>query len=280
MAINVQAQGGLFGGPFEIRDAPGRGLGLFATTTIFQGQTIISEIDRISVYRHLWDLNPIAEVQKLEPWQKAHLSALHGRDPVPGAAWNPPASGVWQDTDYANVLDNNAFDIKGSTGQWPFRAIFHIICRINHSCLPTAVGKLTILLGTDSGSFATSRVDMTVRACTTIHPGEEITLDYHPSFRWESALERYAWLRDNRGFHCECAICNGKTQMSKNSDKRRHELQHHIDVVRPASRNVIAMSRYEEADRYVKLVEKEFGGVEPPSRGGMCRIADYRLVKA
>ncbi|KAF6808390.1 TPR domain-containing protein [Colletotrichum musicola] len=198
---------------FTIRQAAGKGLGVFASQPILAGQRILAE-------RALLTLTaPDGSGSIL---RQAHALTQAGRDSLLSLSSNPSKSGVlswaeslWQSRSapgrtalnhaILNIFRNNNFDIGGSV-----RALFPGVARLNHSCVPNAQGNFNGNLG-----------QFTVHATRDIAADEEVTISYLDEHLGLQEA-RMGSLKDGYGFDCGCPACDPKT--SEAGEARRAEV--------------------------------------------------------
>ncbi|KAF2754718.1 TPR domain-containing protein [Pseudovirgaria hyperparasitica] len=195
---------------FAIRQATGKGLGVFASQQIRSGQRILSDRALLTISASKTDI--LSQVTLLP---KLDVAALLG------LSQNPAKSGVlsWLESIWRsksapsntrlnhtilNIFRNNNFDIGDDV-----RALFPRVARLNHSCVPNA-----------QGNFNRALDKFTVHATSDIQSGEEITISYlddHLALR----ANRQSKLLDNYGFVCGCRACDKTLPESAAREARR-----------------------------------------------------------
>ncbi|KAL2883715.1 hypothetical protein SGCOL_000861 [Colletotrichum sp. CLE4] len=209
---------------FIVRQAIGKGLGVFASRSIATGQRILTDQALLTITSS--DSNSIL--------RQAHLLSAAGRDSLLSLSINPSKSSVFswlesiwrsksapQDTvsnhTILNIFRNNNFNIGNQT-----QALFPRVARLNHSCVPNAQGNFN----KDLNAF-------TIHATRKIEPEEEITISYldeHLGLR----QSRQTALHDGYGFTCGCSACSSTTS-SEAGEVRRAEIQRKLELFAEAA---------------------------------------------
>ncbi|EXF74301.1 TPR domain-containing protein [Colletotrichum fioriniae PJ7] len=204
---------------FTVRQAIGKGLGVFASRPILTGQRILTDQALLTITSS--DSNSIL--------RQAQLLSTAGRDSLLSLSTNPSKSSVFswlesiwrsksapQDTvsnhTILNIFRNNNFNIGNQT-----QALFPQVARLNHSCVPNAQGNFN----KDLNAF-------TIHATRNIEPEEEITISYldeHLGLR----QSRQTALHDGYGFACGCSACSSTTS-SEAGEVRRAEIQRKLEL--------------------------------------------------
>ncbi|GKT55266.1 SET domain-containing protein 5 [Colletotrichum tofieldiae] len=186
---------------FAIRQAAGKGLGVFASKPILRGQRILTDQALLTISSS--DSSSII--------QQAHLLSTAGRNSLLSLSMNPSKSSVfsWLESIWRsksapqntvsnhtilNIFRNNNFNIGNQ-----IQALFPQVARLNHSCVPNSQGNFNKTLNA-----------FTIHATRDIGNEEEITISY---------LDEHLGLRDSRqsalqagyGFVCDCSACNPTT---------------------------------------------------------------------
>lgn len=184
---------------YTVTPIPGKGKGVLATQSITPGTEILSEPPLFTTAT----LSNPATIEKdlgaivrslPKDSQRAFLS-LHNN--YPGAG-DP----------FSNIIRSNGYPCGPNSD---VGAIFPLVARLNHSCLPNA-----------QHAFDTKRNLMRVHAVRPIRPDEEITLSYTtggPSDVRKANLKQYF------GFHCRCEICDLPAARQRESDERYERMQ-------------------------------------------------------
>jgi len=217
----------VFIGPVEVREAPGKGRGLFATRDLAPGELVLvcapllyaaseGEGDIPSTE----EMAARLETEALGATARAWLAGLHAGDeyaspkPLPPLGAPLAAGGdaatlteeeVAREARFAvcalNVYGEEAQDLaasaargegaSGHLGLWPEFAL------LNHSCAPNAANW-------------TVGDRMVVRAAAPIPKGGEVLINYLGRGALKPCSERLLDLRDGYGFACGCARCNAE----------------------------------------------------------------------
>ncbi|KXH47495.1 TPR domain-containing protein [Colletotrichum nymphaeae SA-01] len=209
---------------FTVRQAIGKGLGVFASKPILTGQRILTDQALLTITSS--DSNSIL--------RQAQLLSTAGRDSLLSLSTNPSKSSVFswlesiwrsksapQDTvsnhTILNIFRNNNFNIGNQT-----QALFPQVARLNHSCVPNA-----------QGNFHKDLNAFTIHATRNIEPEEEITISYldeHLGLR----QSRQTALHDGYGFTCGCSACSTTTS-SEAGEVRRAEIQRKLELFAEAA---------------------------------------------
>ncbi|KAG6833047.1 hypothetical protein H0H87_012058 [Tephrocybe sp. NHM501043] len=158
----------------------------------------------------------------LGEWENAYLRPCFGRlDPDQQAAFLDLANAHKEDGTgpILGVIRTNGFEVAGVVDPEPhnggeYAAVCKIMCRINHSCSPSADRLF------DVPSFA-----FQLRATRSIKCGEEIFVSYCNVL--EPASSRQAYLA-SYGINCACTSCASPTAFS---DARRLALRASIEAI-------------------------------------------------
>lgn len=175
---------------YEIRDVPGKGVGLFATRDIDVGQLILAENPLFTASS---PTSIVEAVDRLSDEDRAGFFAL--RDNHRPDAPSP-----------VTIFKTNVFSL--GAGSSLEGGIFPIASRINHSCLPNVHHNWNPTLGKG-----------TIRAISPIGSAQEILTTYIG--RQASRAERQAHLRSRLRFECTCKICVGADDPESNIRRTR-----------------------------------------------------------
>ncbi|KXH67090.1 TPR domain-containing protein [Colletotrichum salicis] len=209
---------------FTVRQAIGKGLGVFASRPILTGQRILTDQALLTITSS--DSNSIL--------RQAHLLSTAGRNSLLSLSTNPSKSSVfsWLESMWRsksapqdivsnhtilNIFRNNNFNIGNQT-----QALFPQVARLNHSCVPNA-----------QGNFNKDLNVFTIHATRKIEPQEEITISYldeHLGLR----QSRQTALHDGYGFTCGCSACSSTTS-SEAGEVRRAEIQRKLELFAEAA---------------------------------------------
>ncbi|KAG5654552.1 hypothetical protein H0H81_000077 [Sphagnurus paluster] len=206
------------------------GLGMFATRDLSMGDHILTErplmvtptcISMPNFARRLagkTDSQRSAEI--LNEWEKRFLRPCFMRmDPEAQAAFLDLANSHTQDGSgpILGIIRTNGFEVANVVDPEPngeYAAVCKIMCRINHSCSPSADRLFDI----PSFSFQ-------LRATRSIKEGEEIFVSYCDVL--EPAADRQEYL-ESYGIVCICNPCLPDTTAS---DQRRLALRESINAI-------------------------------------------------
>lgn len=183
---------------YKICESPGRGMGFFANRLIKRGELIISEKPLVTLTNGFVIANTLEQrIEKLSQAEKDLFYSLSNSWP----SISPRCMGIFK----TNALP---LGVDSPTG-----AIFPIIARSNHSCLPNA-----------NHYWNESKGLETIFALKDIENNEEITLSYCDSYTDKQA--RQAQLKEGFIFDCKCEICSIEDKIAqKRSDIRRNILK-------------------------------------------------------
>ncbi|KAK1976401.1 TPR domain-containing protein [Colletotrichum cereale] len=266
---------------FAIRQAAGKGLGVFASKPILRGQRILTDQALLTISSS--DSGSIL--------QQAHLLSTAGRKSLLSLSVNPSKSSVlsWLESIWRsksaprstisnhtvlNIFRNNNFNIGNQ-----IQALFPQVARLNHSCVPNSQGNFNQALNA-----------FTIHATRDIGKEEEITISYldeHLGLR----DSRQSALQDGYGFVCGCSACNPAT--SEAGEARRMEIKDRLERFAEAASedpndefemmlalldayDVEAIRGREVSTMYVAAAQKAFD-LERPEKGQGLALTGLRL---
>jgi hypothetical protein len=225
---------------FEVGTTPDKGRGIFALVDIPKGKRIIQEAPLLVVKE---DRYPIPErmdkriseaLKTLSAEDRAIFHSLHNAFP------DRPCK-LWE------TFQCNCFPLG------PDIAVYATLCRINHSCNPSAYHSWNANLGMQ-----------TVHAIRDIRKGEEITITYGVGDILTRA-ERREYLRQGYAFECACELCGASDVEVAASDGRRREIKAlfaaNDDDVRP---EMTPDAVLQDCLRLQHLRELEYGSADNP----------------
>jgi hypothetical protein len=205
---------------YEIREIPGKGMGLIASTFIPRSTLIMANTASIMTdYRAFNDLNE-EEYTTLQAAAVAHLPAPHQSLILNLSAHDPNAAATLPRHQLVErIMATNSFDIDPLSDDDldqdnSFFTLFPDISRMNHDCRPNAE---YLFLGARGGLV------QTIRAARDIYPGEELTVSYLDPLQIRA--RRMARLKNNWGFDCDCAACTLTGKRAQESDRRVMAIQ-------------------------------------------------------
>ncbi|SPQ22831.1 7e59549a-6beb-4047-8fcb-2e89e6e6e9e0 [Thermothielavioides terrestris] len=195
---------------YEMREIPGKGMGLVATEHIRRGDLILANTASLMIdYRAFNELTE-AQYTELQAQAVSSLPSAH-RAALLNLSTHSSRDGL-ADAELVNkIAATNSFDID----PWPddtdqhhsFFVLFPEIARLNHDCRPNAEYR-----------FEHAALAQHVHAARDIAPGEELTLSYvNPLMTRAQRLQR---LERNWGFRCGCPLCALPPARAAESDAR------------------------------------------------------------
>ncbi|TDZ39448.1 SET domain-containing protein 5 [Colletotrichum spinosum] len=190
--------------PYEVKEIPGKGLGVVANAAIRAGEVVMREYPRIlqtasaDVLEGLergevmWVLEEgFVRLPREDQARIFDLARSTGGHPV------------------EDVIRTNTFGV--TFNNVTHHGLFPGIARINHACKPNAVTR-----------FSQTTLALDVVAYRNIAPGEELSISYSPlnmlSHDRRRALREW-------GFNCTCALCSSPAPVLAASDARRGRVQ-------------------------------------------------------
>ena len=178
-------------GPYNIKEAHGKGQGVYASEDIPRGTRIL--VDKpFFVVTKPYNLSTIMD--KFE-----HMSFTRRKSYMQFSCPDRPDDK--QMSDVSRIFEANCFNIGYSA------AIFQTGTRFNHSCLPNTYY-----------SWSEARQELVFQAMIDVKQEEELTIAYGRSFL--SHRERRSELR-NYNFRCTCPACQLDTPFGQASESRR-----------------------------------------------------------
>lgn len=199
---------------YDLKEFPGKGMGLVANQFIPRGTLIMANTASIMIDYRVFDeltrdqykLLQMHAVDSLPPSHRAHLLALSTH----GLTFTSHVDLV------EKIGETNAFDIDPDEDDeiqdHGFFVVFPEIARLNHDCRPNA-----------DYYFDHSALTQFIHATRDIQPGEELTLSYiNPLMQ---RVARVAKLSRNWGFQCACTQCNLPHARADASDARIRQIK-------------------------------------------------------
>lgn len=200
---------------YEMRELPGKGMGLIATAPIQRGEQIMANTASLMIdYRAFHELTKpqytalqAHAVDNLPPAHRALLLSL--------SAHTPQTSHLTHTQLIDKIASTNSFDIDPDDDDpdqhHSLFVLFPSIARMNHACRPNAEYR-----------FDPPTLSQAITAARDIRPGEEITLSYiNPLL---PRTRRVAKLQKNWGFACDCAACTAPDARAAESDARVEQI--------------------------------------------------------
>ncbi|KAL8278363.1 hypothetical protein RQP46_009255 [Phenoliferia psychrophenolica] len=226
--------------PFTVSEAPGKGLGVFASRDISAGEVIIRErpilllSNESGTEEHNYDPGHLlrAAVASLSDSSRRKLLDLKNAFGNENGSDKDLLQGIFttnSDVAILGIGDVELAPVKSSAVFAP------TIARFNHSCTPSASFHF------DSQQFAGA-----IRVLREIKSGEEITISY----TWTSytRAERQSFLSRVHFFDCTCIACSLPPEFARESDRRRR-------MVTDIALNFKELSQTLSWDDFVRRVE-------------------------
>lgn len=182
-------------GCFEVKELPGKGMGVVASIAIEKGTVIMSEsplfllLASTPMPTSFPALDALIAAQGLSPSTTLAISKLANFYPTTSVH---PAVGILQ----TNSLPVTMRDAEGKDKR--AGGLFETVCRLNHSCVPNARARWERGLG--------GRGEMRVKALRRVEGGEEVTISYGV----ESGE-----LKGKFGFDCDCEKCGQQQHLDE-----------------------------------------------------------------
>lgn len=185
---------------FTMKEIPGKGQGVVASTKITKGARILAESPLFTVSRternmEILEASITRQVQRLDEKQRQHFFELHDCHGNRFA----PEMGICR----TNVLPLGTDAAEGG--------LFLQASRINHSCRHNSQNTWNEKLG-----------QITIHAFRDIEEGEEITISYLDGH--EKYADRQRLLESSFRFHCSCELCTTPLTDRVTSDERREKI--------------------------------------------------------
>lgn len=184
---------------YKLCESPGKGMGIFANRDIARGELIIAEKPLVTYCQtsenYMKATDELEKIfEKLTKTDQETFYSLHN-------SWPMLASKC------LGIFKTNALPLGVDS---PVGAIFPVISRINHSCLPNV-----------NHYWNESKGMETIYAMKDIPANQEILTAYKDPFCDKTT--RKALLMESFNFECKCEICSIEDKMKqKQSDIRRN----------------------------------------------------------
>ena len=233
---------------YEMRELPGKGMGLIATAPIRRGDQIMANTASLMIdYRAFSELTKAQytslqshAVDHLPPQHRALLLSLSTHTTSPSHLSHPDL--------VDKIAATNSFDIDPDSDDpdqhHSFFVLFPSIARMNHACRPNADYR-----------YDAPTLSQSIHAARDIAPGEEITLSYINTLLPRD--ERLAKLQRNWGFSCDCAACTADAARARESDDRVAQIARLKDELRDWDKESGTRACPEMAELLVALYEME-----------------------
>ncbi|KAK4232036.1 hypothetical protein QBC38DRAFT_143525 [Podospora fimiseda] len=252
---------------YDMKEFPGKGMGLVATEHIKRGDLIMANTASLIIdYRAFEELTK-EEYTQLQAAGVDYLPKAH-RDAVLALSTHDGADRTHIER-VDKIAATNSFDIDPDEDDeiqdHGFYVLFPEIARMNHDCRPNA-----------DYFFDHDTLAQYIHAIRDIFPGEEITLSYiNPVMKRKARVDK---LQRIWGFQCGCRSCTQDKVRVEASDlriRRIKELSNELQDWEPQSRANPAMaelmiSLYEQEKLWGSLYEAyvfaaiEYNGVGDP----------------
>ncbi|KAJ4304129.1 hypothetical protein N0V88_001739 [Collariella sp. IMI 366227] len=199
---------------YEMKEIPGKGMGLIAKDFIRRGDLLIANTASLMIdYRAFNELTEeqytTLQLHAVNNLPKPHRATILNLSPH-----DPDTSGLTRQDLIDKIAATNGFDIEPDDDDedqhHSFFVLFPDIARMNHDCRPNAEYRY------EHPTFSQS-----VRAARDIFPGEELTLSYINPLM--SRAERMAKL-ETWGFRCTCPLCSLDGARAEESDARIEQI--------------------------------------------------------
>ncbi|CAP62077.1 uncharacterized protein PODANS_5_450 [Podospora anserina S mat+] len=188
--------------PYVMREVPGKGKGLIATSKIPKGTRILSEaplfqVSSVEIRPDVLEALIVSELHHLTKDQKrAYVSLRNSYSKESGVR---PIFGIAK----TNVLLFGTHEPEGG--------LFLEMSCMNHSCRPNT-----------HYNWNNKTERLTIHALRDIQDGEELTVSYMT--QTGPRVHRQKFLEDCFFFHCECELCGLSPGASEESDMRLLEI--------------------------------------------------------
>ncbi|KAF9361827.1 hypothetical protein BGX34_006874 [Mortierella sp. NVP85] len=203
---------------YIVKDTPDKGKSMFAARDIKRGELIIAESPLVYIPEHN-EAESIRAVEALSKKNKKYFYALHS---------------VYSEDEMSliyGIVRTNAFPLGPDS---PDSAVYRVISRINHSCVPNVKHKWNPTTGKEH-----------VTAIKDIPEGSEILTAYQSPLK--TRAERHHALRAFR-FQCQCPLCTSETSDEYDMAIKR------IEVCSKLIETACAANRPRDSITYVREV--------------------------
>ena len=195
------------GSIYAVREIPGRGQAIVATSKILKGSRILAEHPLLTIPRRSTDLEAIErlvkdQLEKLDNDQRRSFFKLFNAHP---GRYN----------EIIGIVKTNALPLGPSAAEG---GIFLQSSRINHSCSHNA-----------QNTWNEDAKKLTIHAFKDVEEGEEITIAYlNESQDWAS---RQKALKEAFNFVCSCELCSLPSTLRHDSDQQLAEISRLDDSI-------------------------------------------------
>lgn len=219
--------------PFEVKEIPGKGKGLFARADISKGTRILCEKPLLTFE----SMSP----KHLEPTLAGKLKAMTKTEQRQFFSLHNNFPGRYV---LSGIVKTNALPCGPGSSMG---GVYPAICLINHSCLANS-----------HNNWNDNEKHETIHAIRPIKAGEEITIPYDHG---GPSTTRRAFLKEAFGFDCKCSTCMLPPLELRESDARRLAIERLDDSIGDPSR-MLAKPAESLGDclSLLQTLEKEFDG--------------------
>ncbi|EED12492.1 SET domain containing protein [Talaromyces stipitatus ATCC 10500] len=218
----------------EVRESPGKGLGVFAKDNIPRGTRILAESSLLKVENDNPDAKKILQAfEDLTPSQQSSYLELHRYtfdsdkqilEAQMGQTWDEMAE---MHRKVLNIYTANSFP-----------SIYLLGSRFNHSCVPNT-----------THSYHPSLDKETFHTIQDITAGEELLITYIDGSNWDRS-RRQKYLQ-KWGFQCNCPVCED-TPQGRAKEEKRLELSYLTDEFQ----DLLSLETEESLEEALKLTQK------------------------
>lgn len=219
---------------YAVKEIPGKGLGLVATTLILKGTRILSEAPLFRVPQF-----STSKIQAIKSLSKI-VSALSAEDQQ---AFLLLHNSFEDNKNRAlSIVRTNSLPLGYNASEG---GIFIEASRINHACLPNA-----------QNNWNESLQRLTIHATRDIDIDEEITIMYLAERKNRAARQQK--LLKNFRFTCSCRLCSLPPSSQLSSDARLDEISRLDDLIGNETQAVRApLQALQRIHKLLKLCEEE-----------------------
>lgn len=178
-------------GPYIVKEAPGKGQGVFTTRDVVKGERVLTDKPFFVVTKPYSDRKVLTDFERMPLARRQQYMRLYC----------PDRRDDLHTIDVMRIFDANCFNIEHSA------AMFLTATRFNHSCVPNTYY-----------SWSEKRGEIVLHSMIDIAEGEEMTISYGPPFC--TCLQRRSELRIY-DFCCNCPACQTETTFGQASESRR-----------------------------------------------------------
>ena len=221
---------------FEVKNSPGKGLGVFAKQSIKSGAEIFREAAIVPNERNYFCVEACVDI--LPEGKKKKFMALQskcrcGQSPC-------------KETEVMKIFLENVFEIspdESSNGQ-RHSLVYEIAARVNHSCLPNSIYGFT------------KDLYISFRAIKNIKAGEEITFDYMDAESHSVRELRRNWISYYRGFRCCCHACSRDLGIPAGSELSTSSTKQSRKTRMTSQESLAEMAMFEKQNPHTEVLGK------------------------